>query len=67
MDCIVHGFTKSQSWLSNFYFHTFHDKTVGSKVDFPSITHTMWERRAISISNYNEGVEGTAKRITAKF
>ena len=67
MDCIVHGFTKSQPWLSNFHVHTFHYKTVGSKADFPCISHTIWERRAISISKYNESVEGTSKRIIAKF
>ena len=67
MDCVVHGFTKSRPRLSNFHFHTFHYKTVSSKIDFPSISHTIWERGAISISNYNEGVEGTSKRITAKF
>ena len=67
MDCIVHGFTKSWPRLSNFHFHTFQYKTVGSEIDFPSISHTIWERGAISISNYNEGVEGTSKRISAKF
>ena len=38
MDCVVHGVTKSQTWLSNFH----------------SFTHSQGELYQISNNNYNE-------------
>ena len=39
MDCIVHGVTKSQTWLSNFHFHLPEQKPWARQQDTTSLTH----------------------------
>ena len=42
MDCVVHGVTKSQTWLSGFHFHFFTTATSGRKMKGGLILLLSW-------------------------
>ena len=64
MDYIVHGITKSQTWLSNFHFQEIHTKFLKSMLDHAAFTDLPLLSLNGSFAKPTESVSPVAQLVT---